>query len=122
MFKVPEKYRVQHGQLGSDAAIGNNGMFVVPLPAKLRKATGQKAITIIASDGLSWEHVSASFPNKTPSWDVMCFVKDLFWSEAATVIQYHPAKEDYVNKHPYCLHLWRPEGVEIPKPPTMLVG
>ena len=24
--------------------------------------------------------------------------------------------------HPYCLHMWKPIGVEIPTPPSILVG
>lgn len=35
------------------------------------------------------------------------------------VIQIHPAKSEYVNLHPYALHLWRKENtndyVEKPK-------
>jgi hypothetical protein len=37
------------------------------------------------------------------------------------VIQYHPAKGEYVNRHETTLHLWRPIGKEIP-PPKELVG
>ena len=28
---------------------------------------------------------------------------------------------DHVNVHNYCLHLWRPQNVDIPKPPNELV-
>lgn len=35
--------------------------------------------------------------------------------------RYHPAKADYVNLHPLCLHLWRPTGAEMPKPPKIFV-
>lgn len=52
----------------------------------------------------------------------MCEVKDLFWGPDETVMQIHPAIEDYVNDHPYCLHLWRPRGEYIPTPPPILVG
>jgi hypothetical protein len=60
----------------------------------------------------SWEHVSvhgvdADGKQYTPSWDEMCFVKDIFFEEQDVVIQIHPKKRDYVNLHQHCLHLWR---------------
>lgn len=66
-----------------------------------------------------WEHVSITvlFNKKPvmPSWDVMCLVKHLFWSEDETVLQFHPKKSEYVNLHPKCLHLWKPPyEVELP--------
>ena len=51
----------------------------------------------------------------------MCFIKDLFFNEDETVVQYHPAKSDYVNNNPYVLHLWRPTDQDIPQPPTFMV-
>jgi hypothetical protein len=70
----------------------------------------------------NWEHVSVSLENRTPVWDEMCFVKNLFWREDECVVQYHPPKSEYVNHHPYCLHLWRPMNVGFPLPPSILVG
>lgn len=69
-----------------------------------------------------WEHVSVSTARRCPNWEEMCFVKNLFWEDDEVVMQLHPAKKDYVNLHPYCLHLWRPIGREIPLPDVMLVG
>jgi hypothetical protein len=79
---------------------------------------------IIASWGMGWEHVSVSLPgqNRCPTWNEMCNVKNLFWNDNETVIQYHPAKQDYVNCHPFVLHLWKPIGIELPKPPTIMIG
>ena len=71
-----------------------------------------------------WEHVSVSLSTSTPSWEEMCWVKDLFWYEEETVVQFHPAKQNYVNCHPHCLHLWRPTRRKdrLPLPPSILVG
>lgn len=77
---------------------------------------------IIFSFGGGWDHVSVSFKSRCPSWDEMCMVKDMFFNEDETVIQYHPAKEDYINQHPYCLHLWKPHAIDLPKPPTFMIG
>jgi hypothetical protein len=79
---------------------------------------------IIASWGMKWEHVSISLPgqNRCPTWLEMCNMKNLFWREDETVIQYHPAKKDYINFHSFVLHLWLPIGVDFPKPPTIMIG
>lgn len=116
MFKVPEKFRVKTGIYASDETFGTNGQFIVislKLPRPLR---------IIASDGGGWEHVSVSLQDRCPSWDEMNFTKDLFWDEDDCVVQFHPPRADYINNHPYCLHLWRPIGIELPKPWHRLVG
>ena len=76
----------------------------------------------VASDGMGWEHVSVSLPNRCPTWEEMNFAKGIFWGDEDTVVQYHPPRSQYVSCHPYCLHLWRPIGYEFPRPPFVLVG
>lgn len=56
-----------------------------------------------------------------PTWEEMCEIKRMFFQEDETVVEYHPAKADYVNLHPLCLHMWRPIGAEMPKPPKIFV-
>lgn len=68
-----------------------------------------------------WEHLSVSMPNKTPSWDQMCEMKNIFWEENEVCVQYHPRKKDYVNVHHHCLHIWRPIKEQLPTPPTIFV-
>lgn len=115
-FKVPEKFRMTHcGHLSTTAADGNNGIFEVLL------RRGQK-VFVIASDGGGWEHVSVSRKDRTPTWEEMCQVKEMFWSPEDCVIQFHPPRTDYVNNHPYCLHLWRATGQEFPRPPAWMIG
>lgn len=79
-------------------------------------------MTVVASDQTGWDHVSVSLPSITPTWSMMCFVKDLFWEDHEVVVQYHPKKEDYVNLHKHCLHMWRIQTDAIPIPPTWMVG
>lgn len=110
MFHVPEKNRVKTGPNASDKSYGNNGAFLI---GRLR---------IIASEGKGWEHVSISLSDRTPRWNEMCQIKSIFWDEEDCVIQYHPPKSEYVNCHPYCLHMWRPIGINLPIPPSLLVG
>lgn len=103
-FKVPEKYRRKYEKghiFYSDATFGNNGAFTI------KSAKIKSPLEVIASDGADWEHVSVSLSHRTPTWEEMCFVKSLFWDEQDAVIQIHPPKSEYVNTHPYTLHLWR---------------
>src|SRR3989442_1241184 len=120
-FHVPNKYRLRsfppHPELTSDDSFGNNGCFVVP-----RNPKRPLALNIIASDGEGWEHVSVSTVTRCPTWEEMCLVKSLFWDDDDVVIQFHPRKQEYVNNHRYCLHMWRPVDATIPTPPSILVG
>jgi len=137
MFHVPEEYRVTHSKnpmLNSTQKDGNNGTFAIKRQKKYvrrdkygrakNNVQSSELIFIQASDGMGWEHVSVSLPlsERTPSWEEMCYVKDLFWDVDDVVIQFHPSKKDYVNNHPRCLHLWRPTEHEVKTPPPGLVG
>ena len=85
-------------------------------------------LRVIATDGLGgafsdvWEHVSVSLRNRCPNWAEMSFIKDLFWDETETVMQLHVPKADHKNCHPYCLHLWKPRDLVIPRPPALAVA
>jgi len=79
-------------------------------------------VRVVASWTNGWEHVSVSMKNRTPSWDEMCVLKDIFWGEEECVVQYHPPKSEYVNMHPFCLHLWKKIGSEFETPPKLMVG
>ncbi|WP_100065129.1 DUF7694 domain-containing protein [Miniphocaeibacter massiliensis] len=76
---------------------------------------------IVFSFGGGWEHCSVSKKSKTPTWDEMNYIKDIFFKEDETVVQYHPKKSNYVNLHEHCLHMWRPLEDELPEPPTIFV-
>lgn len=73
------------------------------------------------SNGMGWDHVSVSTQKRCPTWEEMCLFKYIFWPDSEACIQYHPAKQDYVNNHKYCLHLWRPQTEQIPKPLLAMV-
>lgn len=129
-FKVPENCRVRRGEAATSLEEhGLNGMFMLP-----NYVRGQKAhppLKVIATDGSAdhfigvtqqWEHVSVSLPHRCPTWDEMCRVKGVFWDDEDTVMQLHPPHSEWVSNHPFCLHLWRPVGVELLRPPSIMVG
>lgn len=82
----------------------------------------REPLLVIWSSGEGWEHVSVSLKKRCPTWDEMCRIKNMFWNDEETVVQYHPPKSEYVNTHPYCLHLWRKKGEDFERPPKGLVG
>ncbi len=118
-FHVPERFRVRNGQFGTDSNAGNNGLFFVHSSIVKERGT---PLCIIASDGMLWEHVSVSLPNRCPTWEEMCVIKAMFWDDDDCVVQFHPPRSEYVNNHPYCLHLWRPVHEVVPMPPSIMVG
>lgn len=71
---------------------------------------GRKFAAIAGWNEDGWEHVSITLTDveRCPKWDEMAYIKDLFWNEDELVVQLHPPKDQYVNLHPHCLHLWRP--------------
>ena len=118
MFKVPEKFRVTDGYMKSTEKNGNNGVFIIAYNFNGIK----QSCLCIASDGGGWEHVSASRKDRCLTWEEMCIIKSIFWEDSDCVIQYHPPKDQYVNNHEYCLHLWRPIDQILPMPPKIFVG
>lgn len=116
-----------------DALRPLGGAFLIPRKSKSGAFTQSVGLRVIASRGggpaelggsdpySRWDHVSVSLPNRCPTWEEMCFIKELFFERDEPAMQLHPAK-DYVNNHPYCLHLWRPLDAEIPLPFAEMVG
>jgi hypothetical protein len=112
-----EQYRVRQGPFASDEKHGNNGQFVVPSP-------WNTVLLCQVSNGAGWEHVSVSVrgQERTPAWEEMHFVKGLFWDDEETVVEFHPKQSQYVNCHPYVLHLWKRPNADWLLPPSILVG
>jgi hypothetical protein len=123
MKNVPNQFRLRRGQNGSSDDYGNNGFFIIP-----HYRISFYELRCMVSDGEGWEHVSVTVgqegkqATRCPTWDEMCFVKALFWKEDECVIEYHPPKREYVSCHPFCLHLWKPIGIDLPLPPSEFVG
>lgn len=92
------------------------GMFTV------RSPTDGADITVIASSGEGWDHVSASRKTRCPNWVEMAHIKHLFFKDTETAMQLHVPSSDHINIHSFCLHLWRPLIGEIPRPPGWMVG
>jgi hypothetical protein len=98
------------------------GVFRMPIKGY------RSGLLIIASAGddpetrSGWDHVSASLPNRCPTWDEMCRVKDRFFLPTERAFQLHPMESENISNHPYCLHIWRPVHADLPVPPSYMVG
>ena len=104
--------RVTHGWDGDETC----GSFVLPSPID-----GQP-LRIVASCGDGWDHVSVSRSNRCPNWPEMDFIKRRFFKGDEIAMQLHVPVSDHINVHPNCLHLWRPQASDIPRPPGWMVG
>jgi hypothetical protein len=102
------QYRIRTGLVASDDSLGRTGAF---------KFGDLIALSFFPDK--EWEHVVVSRADRCPTWEEMCFIKDLFWEPEALVWQYHPPKSQNTSMHPYALHLWRKPGFDFPLPPSV---
>lgn len=89
-------------------------------------------LVVIVSDGSDWkeakfpdppwEHVSVSLLNRTPTWEEMDYIKRICWRDDETVLQFHVPRLQHINHHRFCLHLWKPIGIEITLPPRECIA
>jgi hypothetical protein len=101
--------------MGSDDSFGWNGHFLVPLDGELWN--------VRISDGGGFRHLSVSNAQRKtlPTWNVLCRLKDAFWADEDWVVQYFPAKSEYINDCKWALHLWQPLEEKLPTPSCVLV-
>lgn len=109
------RWRIKTGKMGSNETAGFNGAFIVPISGEMWQ--------VIISDGMDFRHLSATNAQRRqlPGWEIMCRLKELFFADDSWVVIYIPAKEAYINDHPYCHHLWEPLNEKLPIPWTALV-
>lgn len=124
-MKFPEQYRLVfpaghplHSKPGEPG-----GSFLIPWKDK------RTGLYCVAGSGGGWDHLSVSLVKlkggpipKTPTWEMMCRAKGYFWEPEQEAYQFHPRKSEYVNMHPYVLHIWRKQEFEIPRPEKLMVG
>jgi|GEM_PF-898137 hypothetical protein len=111
--------------LYGDGFVGDehNGAFII------NKYKNGEFYFVIASNGQGWDHVSVFMHRKNgksikkyPTFEEMKMIKEKLFSEEEVVFQLHPREEDYINTHPYCLHLWKPNDCNMIVPPLNSVN
>lgn len=118
-FSHLDQWRVSNGHMASGRG-DRFGAFFIPGPC----ANNLKIIASSAEldPNYPWDHVSASCKNRCPNWPEMSYLKDLFFEDEECAFQFHPPKSQYINNHPFVLHIWKPEKLEVPLPPSIMVG
>lgn len=129
----------QHFKTEGDPELAD-GKYVIPSPR-----IDDYLFLVLASTGLGWDHVSVSLwkanyktkkvmggtiknsdgaspVNRCATWEEMCFIKDLFFDPTECAVQYHPPMSEYISNHKYCLHIWKPQTMAMPMPPSVMVG
>lgn len=67
--ETKSRKELEIGKVGQDGGAG------------ILHMTGLRKCTVIWSQGGGWEHVSVCPANRTPTWEEMCQVKDIFWGK-----------------------------------------
>ena len=116
-----EPYRARHPLNLPQKEGDQYGWFEIPSPTFPTQDQHTLFVMAAPPDG-EWQHISVSKRRKPPTWAEMCYIKDLFFDENEVVVQFHPAKKDYVNFAKNCLHLWKWNAGEFPVPDPVLVG
>jgi hypothetical protein len=111
-----EQYRYTPAGFESPAGV-NYGAFRI-----LFRGVALRVISSGHDEENGWEHVSVSLNGRCPTWAEMQHVKELFWRDDETVVQFHPARSQYINNMPHCLHMWRQIGEAYRLPPGQLIG
>ena len=93
-----------------------------PATASGGGAFAMRGLTIVASWGEGWDHVSVSRPDRCPTWEEMERVKRAFFRPDEVAFQLHVPVSDHISVYPFCLHIWRPHAADIPLPPKWMVG
>lgn len=74
------------------------------------KRIGDELMVLVSksleADDKMWLHVSLSRPSRLPTWQDLRRVKDAFVGKDRKAIQVLPADSEYVNIHPFVLHLF----------------
>jgi hypothetical protein len=109
------RWRVRTGKYASEDVDGWNGVFLVPIDGELYH--------VMIGDGMGWKHLSVTNAQRKvlPTWSAMARLKACFFGDDEWAVQYFPAADDYVNDHPFCLHIWMPLDETLPHPNIALV-
>jgi hypothetical protein len=94
------------------------GTFFIPTGNKhpAYHPSGEESLIVIASSNdPDWHHVTVHLLHRCPTWEEMAFVKRAFFGDEVVAVQYHPKESEYINTHPFMLHLWSYQK-DIPMP------
>ena len=56
----------------------------------------KQELHFIFSWAMGFEHLSVSTPTRTPTWEEMCIMKNIFWKDDEECMQVHPKKKKII--------------------------
>lgn len=98
-LKTPNSMFKEMFRLEDEAAYMWNGLSVIR--------------SVEEHDGVMWIHVSCARKSRLPSYDELQLVRREFIGEDKESIMIFPKKENYVNIHHYCLHLFSTDKMPL---------
>ena len=63
-------------------------------------------LRVVVSIDAGYWHMSISHPSRYPTWDEIKEARYKYTPNEVTMAMLLPPKEEYVNVHPNCFHLW----------------
>lgn len=81
----------------------------------LNTVTNMAVIISAENHGIDghWIHISASFHDRVPEYAELRRLKNEFLGPEKEAYQVLPKESEYVNAHPYTLHIWHKIGGRI---------
>lgn len=73
---------------------------------------------IVSLDAGLW-HISISHPSRLPTYEELKEARYVFAPDNIYMAQIFPPQDQFINVHPYCLHLYQLSDVEIKNLNTM---
>lgn len=68
--------------------------------------------TILLSDSHVGWHLSISHPQRYPTWDEIAEARYKLVPDKVTMAMMLPPRDEYLNLHPNCFHLWQVDNPE----------
>ena len=81
-------------------------LAVIPDLHTFRRRASGGTLTVMAGTEPDGFHLSISHPHRYPTWDEICAARDRFTPRDKTFVQLLPPREQWVNVHQNCFHLW----------------
>ena len=69
-------------------------------------------------DDERWRHLSMSHHSRLPTYAELKSARYTFFPPDAEVVQVFPPESEFVNCHPFCLHLWWSKDRRLVPPQT----
>lgn len=95
--QLPGSHRAYESGSGCNVILGREPVRGAP-----------SGIWLPPGERMLW-HLSISHPSRYPSWDEIADARYELIPDDVTVALLLPPRDEYVNAHPYCFHLWQIE-------------